>query len=91
MQDELPRASSHNYVPAAIGGRLIRLTATPDGPYCHTSFSMTFAQRDHIKELADRYQMSVSLVIRVLLEDALTAGEAIVGEALERSPRRVTA
>ena len=89
MQDELPRPLSHNHVPASIGGRLIRLTATPDGPYCHTSFSMTFAQRDHIQELADRYQMSVSLVIRVLLDDALTAGEAIVGEALERSPRKV--
>ena len=67
-------------------GTLTRLK-TNDGPYHVTTVTLTFEQRAEIRELASRHGLAFALVVRLLLDDALTAGEAIVAEAIEASER----
>ena len=90
MQDELPRASSHESAEPATGGILYRLKPN-DGPYFSTSMALTTEQREVVRELAERHRLSQSLIFRLLLDDALTAGEAIVAEAMAQSTRRMPA
>lgn len=58
-----------------------------DGPYRATSVSMREDQVASVDYLAHRYGLARSAVMRELLDDALAAGEAIIEEAMEQSPR----